>query len=485
MAKKTAIIDLGSNGIRMAIFEKTSRYGFYIINEQKVKFRLGQGTYEKQNFLSDKQISKAIEIIQYFQSLAKTYGCTKTICVGTSALRDAENKYSLINTLKQEHKLNIKILSGENEAYLSGFGAINLLPKLKNDAICMDIGGGSVELCFVRDNQIAKTFSLNLGTVRLKEMFKDKLNKLENYIENAIKEIPKDFQASELITIGGSLRSISSAIMEKNHYPLNQVHAFSYALKNEISFIEKIINCKNSELTSLGIKKERHDTIKIGALIFLKILKQLNIKNIITSGAGVREGIFLKDLFKHHKGFPANFNPSLKSLEDRFSKLKITAIAKNSFKMFKALEEIHYVDSSYLKHLNYASKLCQSGALLSYYSKHKHSSYLVLSGLNFCISHNDKALISTIIEQHGKKINYQDLKLKKLLPDENTISWLNFILAFSYTLNKVGNNEVCEFTYKDKMLFINKKTTNFILMDLLRKINKPKKITIFINDEEL
>lgn len=485
MAKKTAIIDLGSNGIRMAIYEKTSRYGFYILNEQKVKFRLAQGAYEQDNILLEKQIKKAYEIIKYFKNQALNFKCNKIYCIGTSALRDAVNKDELVNLLKKDLKLNIKTISGEEEAYLSGFGAINLLPKLEERAICLDIGGGSVELCLCENQKIIKTFSLDLGTVRLKDLFKDKFNKLEKHIDAYLDKIPQDFKASTLITIGGSLRAISNAIMEKNNYPLNQVHAFSYQANDEIDFIDKIINCKNQELSSLGIKKERHDTIKMGALVFYKIIKKLQIKNIITSGAGVREGVFLKDLFKHHKGFPVNFNPSLKSLEDRLVKFKSSSLVSNVNKLFNVLEDIHYVDKKYQKHLNYAARLIESGLLLSFYSNHKHSAYCILSGLNFCIKHEDKALIATIIEQHGKKINYENLKLNKLLPDENTISWLNFILAFCNTLNKGKENELCNFTYKNKTLYIEKKTNNFIIQEAIKKISKPKSFNIYINDEEI
>lgn len=485
MAKTTAIIDLGSNGIRMAIFEKTSRYGFYIVNEQKVKFRLAQGTYKDKNFLQNEQIAKAIEILKHFKEESIRYKCNKIICIGTSALRDAINKDKFINIIKKDLKLNIKTLSGEEEAYLGGFGAINLLPKITKDVITLDIGGGSSELCLVQNNSIAQSISLDLGTVRLKELFKDKMNKIEAYIDDFLKSIPDNFKSDTLVTIGGSLRSISNAIMEKNNYPLNQVHGFSYNIKDEKSFIEKIINCKNSDLINLGIKKERHDTIKIGTIVFYKIIQKLNIKHIITSGAGVREGIFLKDLFKHHKNFPANFNTSLKSLEDRFLKYKNTSLEQNAKKLFDSLNDIHYINNYYKTHLSYAARLNEIGLMLSFYSKHKHSSYLVLNGLNFCIKHEDKALIATIIEQHGKKIEYNNLKLKKLLPDENTVVWLNFILALCTILSKFGKNEICSFVYHNKSLNIIKKTQNYLMEEAIKKIHKPKSIKILINDKEI
>lgn len=482
MAKRTAIIDLGSNGIRMAIFEKTSRYGFYILNEQKVKFRLGQGSYDKNNELLDKQINKAYEIIKNFHNQALNYKCRKIFCIGTSALRDAKNKDILIKKLKYELGLNIKTISGEEEAFLGGFGAINLLPEFNSNVITLDIGGGSAELCLINKNRIIKTFSLDLGTVRLKDLYQEKYKKMEDFINEKLTLLPSEFIANTLITIGGSLRAISSAIMEKNNYPLKQVHAFKYDINDEEDFIKKILNCKAAELGNLGIKKDRFDTIKIGVLVFLKIVKKLKIKHIITSGAGVREGVFLKDLFKRHNSFPINFNPSLKSLEDRFLNNKTNATVKNVRKLFLALQNFHYIDVNYLKHLEYAAKLYNIGNFLSFYSKHKHSSYIILNGLNFKITHTDKALIATIVEQHGKKINYNNIKVSHLLPNENIVNWLNYILAFCVNLNKNNDNLVYNFYFDEKTLII-KNNVNFIKEENILKLHQPKSFNIKIDNE--
>lgn len=479
MATRTAIIDLGSNGIRMAIYEKTSRFAFFILNEQKVKFRLAHGMDENLA-LSNKQMQKAVQILEYFYTQAKNYKCKKIKCIGTSAIRSASNKVDFLKLIKDKIKLNIKIISGEEEAYLSGFGAINLLPTIQN-ALALDIGGGSAELCLIAKNKIVKTFSLDIGTVRLKDIYKDKFTKLENYVDYVLSTLPDEFNSPVLIAIGGSLRAISNAIMEKNNYCLNQVHSFSYKLNNEINFIQKIINANNNDLSSLGIKKERHDTIKIGALVFLKIAKKINAKQIITSGAGVREGVFLKDLFARHKGFATNFNPSLKSIQDRFLRNSKSVLANNCSKLFEHLKEINYLDEKYKKLLIYAAKIDEAGNRLSYYSKHKHSAYFALSALNFCIWHEEKAIISTILELKGKKFNFNNLKLKELLSDESTIAWLNYILALAKILSI--NNEKCNFFYKQKTLHIQKNTNNFIIIDAIKKLSKPKSFGICFNEE--
>ena len=115
MAKITAIIDIGSNSARMAIFEKTSHFGFHLLYETKSKVRISESTYENNGFLQPEPMQRAINALQDFLWIAKLHKARKIICVATSALRDAPNK----NIFLQEARkigLNIKVISGEEEA---------------------------------------------------------------------------------------------------------------------------------------------------------------------------------------------------------------------------------------------------------------------------------------------------------------------------------------------------------------------------------
>ena len=100
MAKRTAVIDLGSNSMRMAIFERTSRWAFFILGEYKMRVRLGEGGYEEGGMISQKSMQRALEAFLEFKSIAKSYKCSKILCVGTSALRDAPNAAELISMIK-------------------------------------------------------------------------------------------------------------------------------------------------------------------------------------------------------------------------------------------------------------------------------------------------------------------------------------------------------------------------------------------------
>ena len=218
MAKRTAIIDIGSNSIRMVIYEKTSRFAFYLLHEAKFRVRISENAYINHGNLQDKAMQRTYNAIQAFLYTIKQYKVSKTLCVATSALRDAPNRNVFISRIKKELKLNIKIIDGNKEAYLGGIAAANLL-YLKN-AVSVDIGGGSTELALYKDRKVIKTISLNLGTVRLKELFFDSsdINGAKKYILNELDKLDDDFISEDIVGIGGTLRTLSKIIMEKEKH---------------------------------------------------------------------------------------------------------------------------------------------------------------------------------------------------------------------------------------------------------------------------
>lgn len=480
MAKKTAIIDLGSNSMRMAIFARTSRYGFYILNESKVKVRLGENAYENGGYIQPSSMQKVLNGFAYFKKIAKENECDKFYCIGTSALRDAPNANEFIKLVKNKYGLNLKRIDGKTEAKFGGIAANNLLYNIKN-ATTIDIGGGSTELALIQNSKVVDAVSLNLGTVRLKELFFDKknLNGAKDFIDSLISQIPPSFKNDNLIAIGGSLRAISNAIMEKNNHPLKIVHNFSYNLEDEKDFISAICNSSATDLKNFSIKQERFDTIREGVMIFLKIAQYLESKYVCTSGAGVREGVFLNSILGKFTKFPPNFNPSLKSLQDRFLTTSSSKICKYCRDIFDALKPIHNIDERYLFELNVAAKLHNIGSYLGFYSEHLHSSYMVLNSLNYGYTHAQKSLISLIIKNHGKKeVDKNDLSLfGSLLPDAKTILWLSFILSFAKILTTVEEKGAI-FTLSNQTLHIE----NFINVDIqkeqIKKLSKPATFAI-------
>lgn len=487
MAKRTAIIDIGSNSARMVVFEKSSRYAFHLIKELKSRIRIGEGAYEKDGFLQEKPMQRAFEALENFVQVIHNLGCTKILCVATSALRDAPNAKEFIQNIQNKLHLNIKIIDGNKEAYYGALSTVNFLYPLPS-LTTIDIGGGSTELAKIVDGKIEETISLNLGTVRLKELFFDKkiaFEQIQEYILQEIKSIPESFFSDTLVSIGGTLRALSKVIMNKKDYPLKTVHAFEYTLEHYEYLIEQIIRCDVFDLKDFGIRKDRFDTIREGCSIFLAIAKALHVKKIVSNGTGVREGVFLEDLLRNsHYRFPSNFYPSVKSLSDRFDMDKDDSnyISKIALELFDTLHYIHQIDFKYKKELSIACKLHSIGRSLSFYQEHLHSFYFILNNLNYNFSHKEKVLIAILVKYHTRKLpSFEDMhSYDELLPDLKIVNWLSFIISLAKCLNVSLTKSNLSMKYENHTLTITSHENLYISKECIKKLIKPASFAIVL-----
>jgi len=459
MAKITAVIDIGSNSARMAIFKKTSHFGFVLLKEIKSRVRISEGAYENNGNLQEKAINRAINALKEFTFITKSLKARKILAVATSAVRDAPNKNKFINLVKKECGLQIKVIDGNKEAFFGAVAASNLLPQ--KNGITIDIGGGSTELALIENKKIIDKISLKLGTVRLKELFFDKndIKGAKSYIQEELSKLPETFKTNTIFGIGGTIRALSQAIMKKNDYPLDILHGFTYKVEKEEKFLDKVINSNYKELKKLGFKEERFDVIREGSLILKETLEKLNAKQIVTSGVGVREGVFLADMLRNSNHmFPSNFNPSIRSIEDIYQiDKKISVYETNlALKLFDILKPIHNLDEKYKTHLKYAIKLSSAGNYIDFYSSHKHTNYILLNALHYGFTHEDRILISKIIRYHKKKKIKKDYieQYKELAPDKNTLENLCKIFFITKTLNTDLSNPKLELILENGQLIV-------------------------------
>ena len=440
MAKITTVIDIGSNSARMAVFKKTSRFGFYLLREEKSKVRISEGAYEHNGELQDFAIKRALKALKEFLLISKSLKSRKILCVATSAVRDAPNKSEFISLVKKELGLNIKVIDGEKEAFFGGVAAANLL--YEKSGVTIDIGGGSTEFAFIKNKKIENTISLKLGTVRLKELFFDKkdIEGARKYIRKELEKLGNLFNHKNIFGIGGSIRALSKVIMKKIEYPIDILHGFTYEFEEHKSFLEKILKMSDEELLKIGVKPERLDVIRPGTLIFIEAIKYLKGKKIITSGVGVREGVFLTDLLRNHNHkFPDNFNPSVRTIMDvyQIDKKLASYETKIALNVSDLLKDDFKLDDKYKMHLTYAIKLSRAGELIDFYEAHKHTDYILLNSLHYGFRHCDRLLISKIIRFHKrKKIKKREIEeYKCLLPKKEIVEKLCNIFWVAKLIN--------------------------------------------------
>ncbi len=457
MAKRTAIIDIGSNSISLVIYEKTSRFAFHLIEKSRARVRIGEGAYEHDGVLRDIQMDRAYGVLEDFLYISNNLKCRKILCVATSALRDAPNRGVFLTRVSKNLKLNIKIIDGKKEAYFGAVATSNLLPSF-DEATTIDIGGGSTELSKIENGKIIDTLSLNVGTVRLKELFsekEDRLDVMSSYIDKILSCVPAHFKSKQVIGIGGTIRSLSMVIMKKEEYPLDLLHAFSYRLKPTKKFINKIPSYSKKKLEKIGFSSNRLDTTIEGVLIFSRFLKKLEASSVITSKAGVREGVYLHDILRNSNyKFPSNFNVSIKSLIDRFAlnEKNCSFVQRLSFNLFDTLEPIHQIGSRYRELLGFAAKLSPISKRLNIYSNSDNRFFFLLENLNFSLSHEEKICIAMLLKllNRGEVYKQDIIEYDSLLPSFEVFEWLHFMISMSSCINANRNIQKIEFELVDK-----------------------------------
>lgn len=487
MAKRTAIIDIGSNSLSLVIYEKSSHYAFHLIEKVRARVRIGKGAYERDGNLQDEAMDKAFGALKDFLSVAENLKCRKILCVATSALRDAPNKKVFLKRVSKELKLNIKIIDGKQEAHYGAVAAMNLLEPLEGFTT-IDIGGGSTELAYVENGKIVDTLSLDLGTVRLKELFFDKGSNqeaIENYIKEIILEVPEVFKSSIIVGIGGTIRALSSAIMIKEKYPINSLHGFDYRVKDYATLIQSIPSMDSKELKKLDFPSNRLDTIQEGTSIFCTLLKHLGAEVVISSKAGVREGVYLSDILRNSNDkFPHNFNVSIKSLIDRFAlnEKNCAYVQRTALKLFDTLESKHHIPSEYREVLGFAAKLSPISNRINIYSNSNNSFYFLLENLNFTFSHDKKLLIALLLKlsQNEKQRHRAFKKYEMLLPEFEVLEWLYFMLSLSECINSNRKIQKCDFTLEKNTIMIELEEGKYLCEECVEKLQNIASLKVVI-----
>ena len=488
MSKVTTIIDIGSNSMRMVVLQNSSRFAFNLINETKSRVKISEGCYENNGNLQEIPMQRAYESLKSFLNISTALKSRKIICVATSALRDAPNSNVFISRISKDLGLNIKVIDGEKEAYYGGVAALNLLHD--DTFVTVDIGGGSTEFCFVNKGKVEKSISLNIGTVRIKELYfnKNDIKGAKKYILDNLKKIsnleikiPK-----KVVGIGGSIRSLSKIVMTKNQYPLDVLHEYMYKVRDEINLFNKISIAKNNDdLKSFGVKKDRFDTIKEGAFIFKTILEELEIDEVVTSGVGVREGAYLADLLRtsNHK-FPENFNVSVRSLLDRFQidEKQSAYLGNNAKKIFDVLKPIHNLDNKFRSLLVISSKLHSIGSTLNFYKSNDNAFDFILNGLNYDFLHTSRVLVAHTIKFSKKSLPTRNdiLKYEELLPSLEVMEWMSFMISLNIAINQDLSRPKVEYILENNTLLISLLNKSFLIESNIDKLESPEDLTIKI-----
>ena len=295
------VIDIGSNSVRLVIYEGAVRAPTPIFNE-KVLCGLGR-TVATTGRLEDTAVERAITALMRFRAIARVLGVKNLRAIATAAVREASNGREFLARGEEASGTRIEVLSGEQEAELAAQGI--MMGFVDADGIAGDLGGGSLELIDISKNRLNDAGTLPLGGLRLIDVTGDRIEKAQQLVDEALGRIPWIGRAKgrRFYAVGGTWRALAKLHMEHSNYPLRVMHGYALPQREAMAFAEQIRRAKKlSGVRGIEeVSRQRREVLPYGALVLERLLRKLEPSEVVFSVFGIREGLVFGLLPEHER----------------------------------------------------------------------------------------------------------------------------------------------------------------------------------------
>ncbi len=451
-------IDIGTNAVRLLVVRINPNFSYTIISQEKEVVRLGEREF-KDNILKEEAMERAIFVCQKFAELAHTYGAAEVISVGTSAIREAENQKEFLKQVKEKTGLEVRVISGPEEARLIWLGVTSGIDIGDQKAIFIDLGGGSTEIVIANQRQSFYMNSLRLGAIRLTSKFigegwtgpvkVETYKKIKQYAYSKINVVkPHVLEYGIRLAYGSSgtlvnLAEVSNKVFKK----VSGNGELALSRKNLKKLGTLLCWMPLEERRKIpAINPERADIIIAGAAVIEAIMEQFGLEEIHVSHRELRDGL-LAEYLSNFEGFrelqkaPMR-NRSVLQLGRtcNFDEKHAEIVSDLALQLFDSAKLIglHSLGNKERELLKHAATLHDVGDFLSFSNHHMHSHYIIsnagLPGFDRAETH----IMANIARFHRKKLpSKKALKSEGLAEkSKDAVPVLSTFLRFAEKLDR-------------------------------------------------
>jgi exopolyphosphatase/guanosine-5'-triphosphate,3'-diphosphate pyrophosphatase len=284
-----SVVDIGSNSIRLVVYEGMSRSPAILFNE-KVMCGLGRGL-ARTGRMDQASVDRALAALHRFKALSRQARASTMFALATAAAREAENGPDFIHQAEMILGQKVRVLTGEEEAYFSALGIVSGFHD--TDGIVGDLGGGSLELIDVAGGMIGKGVTLPLGGIRLSEASGGSPAQARivarKYLRTA--NLLKNGAGRAFYAVGGTWRAIGTLNMEVRNYPLHMIQGYELGFSDAMDFLTDIVTAKDPKDAAYAtISKNRRNLLPFGAVAMQEAIAIMKPSRVFFSAQGVREG---------------------------------------------------------------------------------------------------------------------------------------------------------------------------------------------------
>ncbi|ASA21859.1 Ppx/GppA phosphatase family protein [Paenibacillus donghaensis] len=444
---RIGIIDIGSNSIRLVIYDTTADGGYKIIKECKYSARLSE-RITKEGRLEQKDMESVIPVLLQFKDICKDFEVERIRAGATAAIRNAANSQEIISYLSEASTIPIEVISGHQEAYFGFLGVINAFDV--QDGFVIDIGGGSTEVTLFRGRRYEQSISFPFGAVNTNLMFGqggnwngEQVRKLRTYVQGRLVE--QDWLGTgaglPLYGLGGTLRSMGKLDQKSREYSLPNSHGYTMSGETVEHFMELLPSMSYDKRKDLdGLSKSRADIIVSGLIIFHTVYQYIGASQAVISGEGLREGM-LHDLLKpqqpvRESALEYSLNTIIR-FDIRTSKRHLDHIYGLAHSLFGELkQEGNKAEQDMLVYV--AIMLHRTGSNINYYQSKRHTLYWLMNSPIRGLTHR-QLILCALIASYSTKSRKQKLSHSHkdilLASDEELIHKLGALVQLSIALD--------------------------------------------------
>ncbi len=456
--RRLGLVDIGSNTIRLVIFEYSEESGLQELQNIKTPARLYQ-YLDKDKVMSDEGIEVLCSTLNSFQKVAAKFDVEALYPVATAAVRQSQNIDAIIKTVKEHTGIAMRIISEKEEAFYGYYAVVNTLNF--NDGVTVDIGGGSTEVTYFEDKELKFSHSFPFGVVTLQKLFFDgRKHNDEKAVAQARSYIKEQLESLKwlakrkvpIIAIGGSARNIARIHQSMVEYPIAGVHGYSMKEEAIDKVYKKLMDSSMDDLEDLdGLSRDRRDIIIPSTLLFKELFDEVAATEFVFSRKGLREGVImsiLEEQYKHPFDKYEVFKESLNNLAHNYDIGKDEALQRQKLAemIYYELEKNGLVEGNKLdkKLLLQAAYLFYLGSYIDSDAASQHTYYIISNSSLNGVSHRNRVKLALLS-------SYKNKTLLKFYSDETDwfteaekakIQLLGSILKFAYALNSSNTNVV-------------------------------------------
>ena len=418
-----AFIDIGTNSVRMLVVRFNPNHSYSILTRQKQQVRLGEGEFDEEE-ITGEAIDRTCLVCRKFVDLARTFSAEEFIAVATSAAREALNQNELLNRMRREALLDVRVISGLEEARLIYLGVSSGMHLGERKAFFIDIGGGSTEIAVGGQQQYQMLESFRLGAIRLTNQFfsrntegpvrPDQYKVVQQYVKNAIIHTIQEIRRQKIDLAVGS----SGSIMNLADIAQKAVHPEGNSLSGVLTYrdLKKVIDllCAlplEERRRVPGINPERADIIIAGAVILETFMKELSLDSVTTTSRGLQDGL-LMDYLSRMENFPlfGTLSPRETSVLQLgrscgINEAHARTVTRLALEIFDSAKEMRLHDYGEWERelLEYAAFLHDIGSFISFANHHAHSYYIIKNSELLGFDQKEIDIMANIARFHRKK----------------------------------------------------------------------------------